>query len=134
MQCQLQPVTCKTDCAKGFTQFSSLGIGIFIVIGNNGIGSDAHTASRGRTKTCGGNTRCAHISHRSFVMELIIGMLDHPNNVIGYQFGSDSRWHTRSWRSRGNIRSVFALPGFGNAVGWCKSNTCLLYTSPSPRD
>ena len=34
----------------------------------NGIGGNAHTASRGHTKPCGCYTGCTHITHRSFMM------------------------------------------------------------------
>ena len=84
VQGQFQPVSCQSNGTKSFPQFSSMGIRILLIIGHNGIGSNAYTTSRGHSKPCRCNTGSSHIAHGSFMVKFLIGLFDHFYNVIGH--------------------------------------------------
>ena len=52
-----------------------------------------------------------------------------PRNGVQRPAGDDGQWYTREFADR-----VLRSGMIRNGSGWLSYNTCLLYTSPSPRD
>ena len=96
MQHQFQPMACQPDFSKGFSQFSAHGIWIFFVIWHNGKGSDTNPTALSHPKARRGDTGRAHIAHRTFVVQGFRIVLYTVYNIIGNQFGRNSRGHPRS--------------------------------------
>ena len=61
---------------------------------------------------------------------------DTPSGSTMVVFKRDDKWNY-SCTKRGAMNATFGVKLYDNAedlMSWVESNTCLLYTSPSPRD